>query len=395
MRSRGPWLGVAALSSIACGTAPPDVVPPTIDMPVVAASASAPPVSTAPASSALGRTLFTSGASHTCVLDRGVAHCWGFNGYGQLGVGSRADQHTPVRLPFDDIETLDVGGVSTCVVRRGGELLCAGEHEMFGVDEHTTERAFFARAPGFERVKRVAVSVSAVCAEELDGAVRCAGKETDVVPPVAGTRAPAIEGLFRPEALRLEPYYACVIVGGDVRCWGDAWMGLMPGKTPPVGFAATRNPAIVSEVRGAVQIAMGDHHACARMRDGTVSCWGGNTRSKLGRVTTQVSDFVPAPVSGLTDAVDIAASAHHTCAVVRSGDVRCWGDDGTGDVEDGRLVAMPGGARAGAVRAGLMHTCALLVSGDVACWGSNALSQCGGPDGEPARVARIVPLPAR
>jgi alpha-tubulin suppressor-like RCC1 family protein len=41
-------------------------------------------------------TQIRTGASHTCGLtSEGLAYCWGYNGYGQLGDGTTTDQHTP------------------------------------------------------------------------------------------------------------------------------------------------------------------------------------------------------------------------------------------------------------------------------------------------------------
>ena len=40
--------------------------------------------------------LITVGDSHTCaILDNGSVSCWGYNGYGQLGIGNWNNQNTP------------------------------------------------------------------------------------------------------------------------------------------------------------------------------------------------------------------------------------------------------------------------------------------------------------
>ncbi len=40
------------------------------------------------------------GFCHTCTIDAvGGVKCWGWNGYGQLGIGSTSNQTSPVAVP--------------------------------------------------------------------------------------------------------------------------------------------------------------------------------------------------------------------------------------------------------------------------------------------------------
>ncbi len=112
-------------------------------------------------------------------------------------------------------------------------------------------------------------------------------------------------------------------------------------------------------------------------------------------------------------AVAITVGDLHTCAVMASGGVRCWGsgshgrlgygntDDVGNDEAPASYGDVPLGARAVAVTAGETHTCALTASGRVRCWGSGESGRLGygtidnvGDDETPASVG-AVPLGRR
>ena len=84
------------------------------------------------------------------------------------------------------------------------------------------------------------------------------------------------------------------------------------------------------------------------------------------------------------DAIAVAAGGSHTCAIVRGGGVRCWGNDSTGQLGDGApepLALSPveaaGLPPAIALAAGGDFTCALVEDGGVWCWGANEFGQLG------------------
>lgn len=227
-----------------------------------------------------------------------------------------------------------------------------------------------------------------------------------------------------PVAVRGGLGHTCVrFDSGALRCWGlNAQGQLGYDTTQPVGIGAGLSIAEMGNVPvgGAVkQIALGGSHTCALLVDGRVRCWGSNLDGRLGYGAdyTQVGsgegisilDAGDVPVGGFVKS--IAAGEHHTCAVLESGSVRCWGRGGFGQlghdstssvgehqsIEDAGDV--PLGAAAETVSAGLAHTCAVLVGGDVRCWGENFLGQCGydGPlrvgDGDGPNVGDIGNVP--
>jgi alpha-tubulin suppressor-like RCC1 family protein len=130
-------------------------------------------------------------------------------------------------------------------------------------------------------------------------------------------------------------------------------------------------------------IAAGSVHTCAVLSNGTIRCWGDNGSSQLGNNGNGPNSLWPVTVSGITDAVDVKAGGWHTCALLNSGEVRCWGGNSYGQLGDGSTnlsamsVAVVGLTSAVAVAAGFWHTCALVSGGGVQCWGYNDFGQLG------------------
>lgn len=164
----------------------------------------------------------------------------------------------------------------------------------------------------------------------------------------------------------------------------------------------------------AVQLAVGSDFACARLDDGGVRCFGANDFGQLGQGHTEpIGDGVAAahvPTVELgARAIDLAAGAHHACAVLDGGSVRCWGlgDDGQlglgsvasiGDDEPPSAVpAIALGKPAVAVVAGGYHTCARLETRAIRCWGRGQEGQLGlgdvetiGDDEPPVAVGEVI-----
>ncbi|MCA9652009.1 MAG: hypothetical protein KC501_18985 [Myxococcales bacterium] len=183
---------------------------------------------------------------------------------------------------------------------------------------------------------------------------------------------------------------------GAVRCWGDGTNGRLGyGNTDHIGDDELPSAAGDVDVGGtAVQIALGSNFSCALLDDGDLRCWGANSLGQLGLGHTgPVGDnllpgaFPPVDIDG--PALQIAAGLDHACALRDTGEVYCWGNNNAGqlgygnvtDIGDDEDPAVAGpvslGAPATAVVAGGSFSCALLDTGELRCWGEGVSGRLG------------------
>ena len=147
-----------------------------------------------------------------------------------------------------------------------------------------------------------------------------------------------------------------------------------------------RDGAVI--VEASVQLALGYLHTCARKNDGKVRCWGENGAGQLGDgisfdAGTRAPALVPQEVPGINDAVQLASGLSHSCVVHRPGTVSCWGINSFGqlgnatETRSSSPVDVLGVTDAVSVACGTSFTCALLKGGTVSCWGANYSGQLG------------------
>lgn len=259
-----------------------------------------PPV--APTASALQASTVSAGGNHSCALITGGAvNCWGDNSLGQLGNATFINSNVPVRVT------------------------------------------------GLDGVNVRATAVSAG-----------------------------------------EAHSCALLVGGAVWCWGLNATGQLGNAT----FINSNVPVAVSGLDGvanvATQVSAGAGHTCAVLSTGAINCWGSNETAQLGDNST-INSNVPTPTStidGVTlRATQVSAGYLHTCAVLQSSAAMCWGDNTNGQLginaataqvnTPASVVTTAMSTAVASVSAGYLHTCVVLVSGAVWCWGSNSLGQLG------------------
>jgi hypothetical protein len=182
--------------------------------------------------------------------------------------------------------------------------------------------------------------------------------------------------------------HACARLGdGTLSCWGQNRYGQLGD-----GTLTDREQPVTPPVQDVIALAAGAHHTCAITRSAALWCWGYLVASSSGA-------NVSTPRMVLSNVVEVAVGANHTCARTVDGAVWCWGENNEGQLGDGtttqRLtptrVTLPPGLLPRQLGLGFAHTCARGADGSVWCWGRNDLDQIG----DRTSVQRLVPTRTR
>jgi alpha-tubulin suppressor-like RCC1 family protein len=278
----------------------------------------------------------TAGGSHTCaILDDDTVRCWGYAYYGELGYGNPdPDPATPDIEPnpldIGDDETpasvgpvnlgagrtakaIAAGSLHTCAILDNNTVRCWGRNgdgELgYGNVTNVGDRDIPASAGPVDlgagrTAKAIAAGVAQTCAILDNGSVRCWGLGADgrlgtgntlkigddetpgMVPPVdLGPGRTA-------RAIAIGNGFACALLDDNsVRCWGFGLDGRLGyGNKLTIGdneSPGSFGPVSLGTGRSAAAVALGDRHACARLDDGNVRCWGYGANGRLGHCSDE------------------------------------------------------------------------------------------------------------
>ena len=300
----------------------------------------------------------SAGVFHTCaVTPSGGVQCWGANGDATLGDGTNLDRNLPVDVVglSSGVAAISAGWDHSCALTTTGGVKCWGDNSGGQLGDGTN----------FRRTAPV-----------------------DVIGLSSGVTAISAGG-----------FHTCaVMTAGGMKCWGDNTYGQIGDATHVDRSLPVDVTGLPSAGVGA--IAAGYYHTCTVSKSAQVICWGANFSGQLGTGTTTDSS-TPVYEAGLvSDAVAITAGEAHTCALTARSGVKCWGDNGYGQLGDGTFGNSPYARDVPGLSSGVagisshgISTCAVTTAGGATCWGDNFRGQLGdgttGSSGTPVGVTGL------
>lgn len=330
-----------------------------------------------------GAVQVAAGHSMACaVLSDTTARCWGS---GPLGTGGAFNQTSPFAVQVEDaqgdamtgITQIAIGSGHVCALLQDTTAQCWGDNLVGNLGNGTTT-----------------ASTTPVVVQQQGGAT--------------------LTGITQ---LALGDLHSCALLSsGEARCWGQNQGTLGDGtRTNRKRAVPVQNSAGTGPLTNIVQLAAGSQHTCALLGDGRVQCFGENGQGQIGDGTTTarlrpktVKD--PSGTTALTSVTQISADLQSTCARLSTGQLRCWGPNGSGQRGNGAvtLPGQPGPLLPTAVKApsgttaftgaqsvgvGAFHACARINTAQLRCWGVNTDGQAG--DGTRTTAPKKLPVVVR
>lgn len=334
------------------------------------------------------------GDLNTCALlaDTKVK-CWGYNSVGQLGNGTTTGQSpnmTPTlvldenRQPLQGVTALSTKYLHVCAVANSG-LFCWGDTGYAPWKERTLlARAIISPSSGIVGVDTPAFYAG--CMLKASGEVEC--WNGSALQPISGLPTNIIK-------VASGAGISCALTShGELWCWGDNWLGLLPPDESRGVTTAVKLPFVDPNV---VDVALGYEHICVRTTDNQIRCWGNNYLGQLGDgsaptrpLTQTVSVKVPEGIQQIVTAGSIYSRyntwlGRFTCVLTLSGGVQCWGGNLYGQLGNGKVApisteaTLVTGLTSGVLQiaSGYFHSCAIDATRQLWCWGRNDQGQLG------------------
>jgi alpha-tubulin suppressor-like RCC1 family protein len=356
----------------------------------------------------LGARQVAVGETFSCaLLSDGSVECWGRNQFGALGPAGPTStaviprSNTPIKVTgLGSAKAISAGYNHVCALLTSGAVWCWGAGDSGQLGNGTIPSSGYSATPVLvsglpNGVTAIAAGRDTSCALiGIGGAVYCWGSNIsdELGAGSSANNSPSpliVTGLSSASGVSTGNT-TCAITFGGISCWGlnaDAEAGqVVTGN----GVVASPVPVGgISSVANAQAVSVGTYHTCAILSAGSVYCWGRNMYGQLGDASTLVDGHAASAVAvqGLSSgATQVSAGFGHTCALLATGRVWCWGVQRYGALGDG-VSASDGysqtpvvvGNVTGATNLSVnsLHSCAVVSNGLVKCWGEGADGELG------------------
>ena len=300
---------------------------------------SAPSYVPVPVSLLTGVIAIEAGYNHCIALkEDSTVWVWGWNLYGQLGIGNYSNSNIPVNVSsLSGIIAIAGGGSHSLALKSDGTVWAWGENTYGELgDGSNTSSNVPVQVTGLTGITAISTGEYFSLALKNDGTVWTWGynqhgqlgngnNSNSNVPVQVNTltNVIAVESGGSEHALALK---------NDSTVW--AWGRNQEGQLGTGNNSASNVPVLVSSLSGIVRISTGYYHSVALKSDSTVHTWGRNDSGQLGNGTFTDSN-VPVQVNTLTGISFITGGSWHNLAMQNNGTVWSWGFNYDGQLGNG------------------------------------------------------------
>ncbi|WGL60488.1 SGNH/GDSL hydrolase family protein [Pigmentibacter sp. JX0631] len=178
--------------------------------------------------------------------------------------------------------------------------------------------------------------------------------------------------------------HSCAVTeNGLVYCWGaNSFNQVSVEDSDKSKLTFNLNSKL--NLKYIAQMALGEHHTCALNKSGEVYCFGDNQFSQFPELNVESKEKLPLKIVNLPKIKEISAGENHTCALSEDNIIYCWGKNDNGQLgnvftnaKKSDVVRVSNINNVRQISAGGNTTCALNSIGNVYCWGSNEFGQIG------------------
>ena len=264
----------------------------------------------------------------------------------QTGVSSRSRAVTASDL--EDVLSISSGESTSCAILQSLTVKCWGNNDTGQLGNGNREpQSGAVDVTGLTNVMQLA-SGQQNCALIIDGSVKCWGVTT--VSDGGWTRTYSVvprtvQNLQKVVSITgFSSHHCALIIDGSVKCWGNN-MTKQLGDGTDLGSV---NAVSVLLPAKAKRVSAGSNSTCAVMQDSKVMCWGlplsSSTRGSYnnlipnGQPTFLAEAVSPGNVPEyVSTAVEVSVGNSHACVLLQDLTVRCWGQNFAGELGDGTI----------------------------------------------------------
>lgn len=322
--------------------------------------------------------------NNPCVVIQGKVKCWGENIYGQLGLGdtqNKGDQsgemgsclsEINLGLNFNVAEVVGSNASNRCALSNDGKVKCwglnGGRLGLGDLLNRTSSSVMGDNLPILDfgyglTAQKIAAGHRSYCAILNNGRIKCWGSFTDYayysgnsgfVGDTAGEMGDSLGYVSLPvgrtaKKISMNAFTTCAVLDDNsLYCWQykcDSDSGNWTGPTFTCSVKTNNNGAIplgsIATGGGVSEVAIGSSFACAILLSGQVRCWGQNDYGQLGlgdtiaRASSNAGSVASVPILDLgsgRSAHKISAGSGSVCVILDNGMVKCWGQNNEGQL---------------------------------------------------------------